>query len=122
VSDGSFTSNRSDASTLGDGTLHTDAGPKWRDLVDFTSPLVCRVVMASSNGFRACVCDRKRGVVVGPPTALNQRRADKGFYVSYGLKHGRPDGDYDGPMISSAQALRLQAEDTARNLEELRRC
>jgi hypothetical protein len=123
--DGSFTSNRSDASTLGDGTLNADAGPKWRDLVDFTSPLVCRVVMASSNGFRARVCGQEAGGCRrsshGAKVLANQGRADKGFYVSYGLKHGRPDGDYEGPLISSAHAMRLQTEDTARNLEELQR-
>jgi hypothetical protein len=123
--DGSFTSNRSDASTLGDGTLNADAGPKWRDLVDFTSPSICRVVMSSTNGFRSRVCGQDAGACRrsshGAKVAANQGRAEKGFYVSYGTKHGRPDGDYDGPMFTTAHALRLQAEDKARTLAELER-
>jgi hypothetical protein len=51
----------------------------------------------------------------------NHGRAEKGFYVSYGAKHGRPDGDYDGPLLTASQALRLQAEDKARTLAELDR-
>ena len=42
-----------------------------------------------------------------------------GFYVLYGTKHGRPDGDYDRPMFTTVQALHLQAKDKARTLEEL---
>ncbi len=53
--DGSFTSNRSDASTLGDGTLNADAGPKWSDFVGFASRLVGPGVMASGSGFRGRV-------------------------------------------------------------------
>jgi hypothetical protein len=123
--DKSLTSIRSGASTLGDGTLNADAGPKWRDLVDFTSPSICRVAMASTNGFRYRVCGQDAGACRRPShgakLAANQGRAEMGFYVSYGTKHGRPDGDYDGPMFTTAHALRLQAEDKARTLAELER-